>query len=168
MLISSSNNKTQVVWQSRMSRFAIEQLIADVGWSGLADLQSLADIVYGEDFLGGNYVIHGGYVEMINAMAEGLDVVLQTPVSTVLWNTAGIMVETNDGVWTGSHVIVTVPLGVLKSGRPDFSPGLPAWKSDAIDRMDMGNVEKVVLRFDDAFWRNAPDSKQEFLWLAVS
>jgi monoamine oxidase len=47
---------------------------------------------------------------------------------------------------------VTVPLGVLKAGGIAFDPPLPAPKQAAIERLDMGNLEKVVLRFDEPFW----------------
>src|SRR5690606_15035356 len=54
-----------------------------------------------------------------------------------------------------SHALVTVPLGVLKADAIRFDPPLPARKRDAIARLDMGNFEKVVLRFPRAFWLDA-------------
>jgi monoamine oxidase len=53
----------------------------------------------------------------------------------------------------GSHVIVTVPLGVLQARRIRFRPGLPHAKERAIRAIGFGSFEKVVLRFDEAFWR---------------
>ena len=51
--------------------------------------------------------------------------------------------------------MVTVPLGVLKDRRPQFSPALPPDRLAAIDRLGFGHFEKVVLTFDQAFWRAA-------------
>lgn len=44
---------------------------------------------------------------------------------------------------TGSAVIVTVPLGVLKGGDIKFRPALPDWKLTAIDQLGNGNLNKV-------------------------
>ena len=54
-----------------------------------------------------------------------------------------------------ARVVVTVPLGVLKDRRPRFSPPLPRERLAAIDRLGFGRFEKVVLTFDEAFWRAA-------------
>ena len=50
--------------------------------------------------------------------------------------------------------LVTVPLGVLK--RPElltFTPHLPEWKLSAIRRMGFGLLNKVVLEFDQQWWK---------------
>ena len=48
--------------------------------------------------------------------------------------TSQVVVETTDGTtFEGSHVIVTVPIGVLKAGSISFDPPLPPTKRDAID-----------------------------------
>ena len=55
---------------------------------------------------------------------------------------------------SGSHVVITVPLGVLKSGAIEFVPPLPADRQAVIDRTGFGNMEKVVLSFAEPFWRD--------------
>lgn len=56
----------------------------------------------------------------------------------------------------GSHAIVAVPLGVLKARRAiRFDPPLPRDKTVAIRRVGFGRIEKVAMRFDDAFWADA-------------
>ena len=54
-----------------------------------------------------------------------------------------------------SHVVVTVPLGVLKQGMPRISPAFPPDRLAAIARLGFGHFEKVALRFETAFWRAA-------------
>ena len=44
----------------------------------------------------------------------------------------------------GVAVIVTVPLGCLKTGDIAFKPSLPAWKLDAIEKLGFGNLNKGV------------------------
>ena len=41
-------------------------------------------------------------------------------------------------------VIVTVPLGCLKAGDVAFKPTLPSWKTDAIQKLGYGNLNKVT------------------------
>ena len=67
----------------------------------------------------------------------------------------GICVTCADGsVETGSHVVVTVPLGVLKRGSPRFDPPLPTPMQVAVDALGFGRYEKIALRFEAAFWRH--------------
>lgn len=74
-----------------------------------------------------------------------------------------VQVETADGkIFEGSHVIVTVPLGVLKAGTITFDPPLPTSKQDVIERIGFGSVEKVVMTFKNAFWRRNPQKEAHF------
>jgi monoamine oxidase len=41
---------------------------------------------------------------------------------------------------------------VLKRGSVVFDPDLPAPKRQAIDRLGMGTLDKLYLRFDEPFW----------------
>ena len=60
--------------------------------------------------------------------------------------------------YQGAKVIVTVPLSILKlEGAHEaairFTPPLPQSKQDAFQLVETGNVVKVVLVFDKAFWK---------------
>jgi monoamine oxidase len=71
----------------------------------------------------------------------------------------GVRVETRRGdVFAAEHAIVTVPLGCLQSGDVKFEPPLPYWKSSAISNIGYGLLNKVVLRFEGAFWVTARPS----------
>jgi len=48
--------------------------------------------------------------------------------------------------------VISVSLGVLKSGSIKFSPTLPEWKQEAIDALQMGLMNKIVLHFPERFW----------------
>lgn len=61
------------------------------------------------------------------------------------------------------YAIVTLPLGVLKSGTVEFSPKLPKYlssfmkfklreKTRAIERLSFGVVDKIFMQFDNKFW----------------
>jgi len=55
-------------------------------------------------------------------------------------------------LFTAKHVICTLPLGVLKSNSVQFNPTLPASKLGAINRLQMGSVNKILLVFPSTFW----------------
>ncbi len=93
-----------------------------------------------------------GYATLMESLASGLDIRLNTPVRTVEWSTAGVTVVTDDERLKADRVIVTLPLTVLKDDDVTFVPELPADKREAIDRLGAGPAAKVVLRFDSVQW----------------
>ncbi len=98
----------------------------------------------------------GGYGRILDGLAAGLDVRTSQPVREIARDEDGVTVRIHgrDEPLTGSHVVVTVPLGVLKDATAiAFAPALPAERRDAIERMGFGRFEKVILRFDEPFWR---------------
>ena len=64
----------------------------------------------------------------------------------------GVQVVTPDRVYSADAVVVTVPLGVLKREKIQFSPPLSGRKNKAIKRLGFGNLNKVIMLFEDAFW----------------
>jgi polyamine oxidase len=50
------------------------------------------------------------------------------------------------------YVLITIPLGCLKARSIEFTPALPDWKLDAIDKMGMGLLNKIYLQFPFTFW----------------
>jgi len=56
---------------------------------------------------------------------------------------------TNGNIFECEHLISTIPLAVMKwSYKSLFTPALPAWKLEAIQKMDMGTVDKIYLFYD--------------------
>eukprot|EP00930_Biecheleria_cincta_P017233 TRINITY_DN13762_c0_g1_i2.p1 TRINITY_DN13762_c0_g1~~TRINITY_DN13762_c0_g1_i2.p1 ORF type:complete len:365 (-),score=85.55 TRINITY_DN13762_c0_g1_i2:195-1289(-) len=53
------------------------------------------------------------------------------------------------------RAVVTLPLGVLKAGRVAFTPPLPQWKIDAIERLGCGSMNRIFLRFSKHFWKSS-------------
>lgn len=55
------------------------------------------------------------------------------------------------------HVIVTIPLGVLKQKHKSlFAPPLPERKVDAIRNLAIGMANKIFLTYDHQWW---PDNR---------
>lgn len=102
----------------------------------------------------------GGMRTIIDATADGLDITLNTEVTTIEYSDSGVVVTTRTDSRIeerneASHVIVTAPLGVLKAKSISFSPALPAGKLAAIDALGWDGIEKVAARFDEAFWSDS-------------
>ena len=142
---------------ARRARQALHALIEAESASATAD-QSLRwmwhESEYGGDYFGDVPV--GGYRRLVEAMAAGLDLRLGVEVTEIACSADGVRVRCADGrVEEGSHVVVTVPLGVLKRGGLRFSPALPPGRRAAVGRLGFGRYEKVAMRFAEPFWRDA-------------
>jgi monoamine oxidase len=142
---------------ARRARQALRAVV-EADAADLPENQSLRwlwnEIEYGGDYFGD--LPRAGYRGVVDAMAGGLDVRLGVEVDEVALSAAGVRVRSTDGqAADASHVVVTVPLGVLKRGVPRFAPDLPADRWAAVKRLGFGRYEKVVLRFDRSFWRAA-------------
>ena len=101
----------------------------------------------------GDSVFAHGFGSLTGALAHGLDIRTGHTISRIEHGPPGVTVTTNAGTFTADAAIVTLPLGVLKSGAVEFAPRLPAGKQQAIARLGMGHLAKVVLRFDEPFWQ---------------
>ncbi|KAG8238977.1 hypothetical protein J437_LFUL013959 [Ladona fulva] len=64
-----------------------------------------------------------------------------------------VRIECENGVaFTADHVIVTIPLGVLKDKHISlFEPTLPHSKCKALERLYFGTVDKILLEYDRPF-----------------
>jgi monoamine oxidase len=114
-----------------------------------ADVEDLSLFYSYEDerFGGEDRLILDGYHQFIQAFAQGLDIRLEHPVTRIDYSSANVKVETDQATFEADAVIVTVPLGVLKAGSIRFVPPLPERKQQAIERLGMGVLDKIVLQF---------------------
>ncbi|OBB61175.1 amine oxidase [Mycobacterium sp. 852013-51886_SCH5428379] len=101
---------------------------------------------------GPDVLLPGGYTQLSQRLAQGLDITLSAEVTRISHESAPVRIETSHGTVTGDRVIVTVPLGVLKAGAITFDPPLPVAKQEAIERLGFGLLNKVVLTFAEPFW----------------
>jgi monoamine oxidase len=109
----------------------------------VADVADFAAGVSGRDRLVG-----AGYGRLVAAYGRGLPVTLNAPVQHVDYRGPGVVVETAAGRLRGRLAIVTLPTGVLATGRVRFEPALPVEKQRAIEALPMGLLTKIALCFE--------------------
>ncbi len=136
--------------------------IGPMDWS--VDFPDLSTMDYWEsaDFEA-YFMIKEGYGTLVAHMGAGLPVQLNTPARGVDWSGDGVAVETPAGTIRAKACIITASPGVLSAGGIRFTPDLPAWKAEAIDKLPMGCLSKIALQFDGENFGLAPDS-----WLAYA
>ncbi len=110
-----------------------------------------------EAFVGGDVVLNKGYGPLVAHLGHGLDIRLGEVVQDISPVSDGVRVTTAKAVHEADHVIVTLPLGVLKAGDVRFGHSLAPPRQKAISRLEMGLLNKCWLRFDHVFWPPAPD-----------
>jgi monoamine oxidase len=123
----------------------------DYGASGA----NLSNWWYDQDsWLGGrrDVLLRDGYGELIDILAEDLDIRTGNPVLSITYNASGVTVRTANADFRGAYAVVTVPLGVLAADRIDFTPRLSLKKRDAIEKLKMGTLNKLFLLFPRRFW----------------
>jgi monoamine oxidase len=88
-----------------------------------------------------------------------------TVVRRIAWSRrGGTRILTSEGEFRAARVLVTVPVGVLRA--PAGSPGAIAFDPDppalrrAVSGLAMGDVVRLVMRFREPFWREAPRLKR--------
>ncbi|MEI6234448.1 MAG: FAD-dependent oxidoreductase [Planctomycetota bacterium] len=106
-----------------------------------------SDLAYREPDL----YITNGYDTLANALAAGLSIQLNQIVTSVDYSN-GVVVTTQTGQFKADACLVTLPLGVLKSGTVSFNPPLPDSKTQSISKLGMGLLNKVLLKFPFVFW----------------
>ena len=116
----------------------------------------------GEEFDGEDAIFPGGYDQIIAYLAKGLNIQTNSPVVSISPAGPGVAVSVKGGdLMITDHVLVTVPLGVLKAGGITFGGGLSAKRQAAIDGLGMGLLNKCWLRFDRIAW---PDDVDWIEW----
>ncbi|MEM7453789.1 MAG: FAD-dependent oxidoreductase [Planctomycetota bacterium] len=123
-----------------------QEFAADAAWLGANS------ILEGEYYRGGDVMLPGGFDQLMNWLARGLDIRYRHIVREIDYRQRRTRVRTSRGTFTADYVVVTVPVGVLKEGAIRFRPNLPRSKRNAIARMDMGVFSKTYLKFPEVFW----------------
>jgi monoamine oxidase len=137
----------------------------DAADPSIASALSLADeIASGVDSTSARPI--GGYGPMFDRMraaanAAGVVIRLAMPVQRVAWRPGRVDVDVHRGNETlafhARAAVITLPVGVLRqqgdATSVAFDPPLPSAKRAALEKIEMGQVVKVMLWFRTPFWQ---------------
>jgi monoamine oxidase len=103
---------------------------------------------YARLWSGDDLLVPDGYGTLVRRYGEALPVRLNTPVSALDWEGAGVRVATPEGTIAARSAIITVPVGVLQQDLIRFHPALPESTQAGINGLAMGALTTIALRFD--------------------
>ncbi len=106
----------------------------------------------GKEFGGGNVLLPGGFGAIPDFLAAGLDIRTGQVVTEIRVEKEGVRIKTTREEHRAKQVIVTLPLGVLKSGSVRFTPPLSERKLASVRSLGFGLLNKVVLQYVEPFW----------------
>ena len=106
----------------------------------------------GSEYYGDDAILPGGYDQLLGLLTGDYDIRLSSPVTGIAHDATGVTVTVGNSSERFDAAIITLPLGALKAGLVAFDPPLSPAKQDAIQRLGMGLLDKIVLRFEEVFW----------------
>mmetsp|Transcript_8441 Transcript_8441/g.14234 ORF Transcript_8441/g.14234 Transcript_8441/m.14234 type:complete len:492 (-) Transcript_8441:229-1704(-) len=120
---------------------------------------SLKEYDYDDEFhfKGPHVQLKPGYGTIVDYLSKNQPIRYEHVVSSVTYSPKGVTVETSKGVFKADYAILTFPLGVLKRGTVRFEPPLPSWKTEAIERLGMGVLNRIVMVFPKIFWKHGAE-----------
>jgi monoamine oxidase len=106
-----------------------------------------------------------GYADLLDAYGRQIahyDITIRTAtvVESIVWKPGVAQVKTyseeGSSTFATPQVLLTLPLSLLKAtqevGAVKFIPPLPREKLDSLDKLEMGEVIRIVLQFRHRFW----------------
>ena len=133
-------------------RAFMEQNLGPLDSAG--ELRDTSAVDIGEFAAGEDDLVREGMGTFVRAYGASAPVCLNSPVTQVAHDAGGVTVQVAGGrAYTGRAVVVTVSTGVLGHKGAEgaytfgFSPPLSAEKREAIDRLPMGAMQKIIMPF---------------------
>jgi len=164
--------------QNALTERVLNWHFANIEGPCAADISRLSLLYWDQDdpyeYEGSHCILPDGYCQVTRYLAQDLNIRLKckvTEISTVPCTANDpnssyrsvvryVTLDTNkEETIEADHVIVTIPLGLLKAKAIKFSPPLPASKEESIERLGYGLVNKVFLHFPFVFW----DRKKDYI-----
>ena len=106
----------------------------------------------GAAYRGGDAMVAGGYVAIVEALLDGVDRMMTSPVSNVRSGSSRVSVTLSSGERMSADVaVVAVPLPIVRDGHLAVAD-IPRPVTSALRGLSTGNLEKVVLRYDEQWW----------------
>lgn len=104
---------------------------------------------------GGDYLLIDGYWSIFKDMVNFSYHLNSTVIEVNQTETNPYIILSDGKMHRAEFILVTVPLGVLKSNKIKFNPPLSQKKQSVIDAIGFGTLEKIVVEFSMPFWKNS-------------
>lgn len=101
--------------------------------------QMLEGEVYGEH----DFLIPGGYVQILDHLSRNLRLELGRIVEGITWDGDGVVVRTSDRSYSAARTVITLPVNVLK--EMPFEPALPEIKMSALSAFTALDIVKLLV-----------------------
>ena len=127
--------------------------LKDMPIANFVDLYELLEEEGGEN----DWLLPDGVQSVVKSLSSSLPtdaISLNERVTNIDWTDDDmVQVTTEQDTFIASHVIVTIPLGVLKANHKKlFTPNLDSEKVKTIENLGFGNVAKLFLEWDQPWW----------------
>lgn len=123
------------------------------GWYGLGDPEAAPTPTPTPGDESSTVITVDGLANLVAAQLTDIEVSLKTVVTSIGHDLDGVSIRLSTGEsFAAQRVLVTVPLGVLKTDAIAFDPPLPFAHRTAIGALGMGVVDTLWLRFEEPFW----------------
>ena len=130
-------------WGTKMERISVKGVKY---WDEMFEEYGFEDYIFEE---GSNYeLIMKRYKEIISKVK------VNAPIVNVKENKGKIIVKSEKGEeYEGDFVIIAVPVTIIQKKVIEFEAGMISEKQwEAINKIEMGSITKVMLKFSKAFW----------------
>lgn len=138
-----------------------------------ADVDRASTLAFREEWLNSDAWeqsrVAGGYGRLIHLLADdavrhGCDIFLSAVIMDIEWKPGFVKAAAADGQsYSAEKLLVTVPPGVLKAkegtGAIRFHPAIPEQLA-AVEALGFGTVIKVIMQFEEAFWKTTETEEQ--------
>jgi monoamine oxidase len=143
-------------WLPEVDRLVIATFVeGSEGVNGSVWDQLSAEEWFPQEGLDGNAQPKGGFHQLTEDAARGLDIRFGSPVTVLEWRDSGVAATLAGGERIeADRAVVTLPIGLLRDGRFRLDPLPPLTQQQAIGRLGYGAgiLAKIYLRFPHVFW----------------
>lgn len=121
------------------------------------EIEHVSSISAGLFATGDDDFIQEGVGTFVASFGKDVPARLNSIVKKIKYGSSGVSVGLTSGeVFHADRVLVTVSTGVLSSGKITFEPPLPKWKLEAIAKLPMGLLNKIVMQFKKDIFKDTP------------
>lgn len=109
-------------------------------------------VTEGAELRGGDVMVTGNYAQIPISLLDGVEIRYDTAISRIIADRQVVRVINSRGESLDTDaVVVAVPLEILKQGVLAIEP-LSAPVRTALDSLRTGELQKVVLRYEERWW----------------